>query len=239
MCPCQTKGTSVPWWMACTSADAHGWLHQLQVCKLLQHRDKVVCPKGLNSELEALQFTFPELPLWDVAAPGNPSKNWHTPRSGPWLCAAWGYDNYHSGSCHYTGANPPSSWYYWGLPMTSPWPSTCISRGLWNGCSRLPPQPQPLSPSIVCLGESHHQWPWGSTLNRKNRRSPQAKGDRLSHPHPDGNPHTDPSMGGHTRWQPQHPSWYSPPAPAYYAKDTRGSQYVHISPQGHTSCPVR
>ena len=49
-----------------------GWLHQLQVCKLLQHREKVVCPEGLNGDLEALQFTFPKLHLWDAAAPGEP-----------------------------------------------------------------------------------------------------------------------------------------------------------------------
>ena len=51
------------------STDACDQLHQLQVCKLLQHKDRVVCPEGLNSELEALQFTFQELPLWDTATP--------------------------------------------------------------------------------------------------------------------------------------------------------------------------
>ena len=54
------------------SVDAHGWLHQLQICKLLQHKGRVVCPEGLNGELEALQFTLPELPLWDAAAPREP-----------------------------------------------------------------------------------------------------------------------------------------------------------------------
>ena len=54
------------------STDAHGWFHQLQIWKLLQHKGKVVCPEGLNGELVALQFTFPELPLWDVAAPSEP-----------------------------------------------------------------------------------------------------------------------------------------------------------------------
>ena len=52
--------------------DAHGWLHQLQVCKLLQWREEVVCPEGLNGDLKALQFSFPELPLWDAAAPSKP-----------------------------------------------------------------------------------------------------------------------------------------------------------------------
>ena len=54
------------------SADACGWLHQLQMCKLLQHEGMVVCPEGLNSEIEALQFTYQELPLWDAATPSEP-----------------------------------------------------------------------------------------------------------------------------------------------------------------------
>ena len=35
------------------STDAHSWLHQLQVCKLLQYKDLVICPEGLNSQMEA------------------------------------------------------------------------------------------------------------------------------------------------------------------------------------------
>ena len=35
------------------STDACGKLHQLQICKLLQHKDMMVYPEGLNSELEA------------------------------------------------------------------------------------------------------------------------------------------------------------------------------------------
>ena len=45
------------------SVDAHGQLHQLQICKLLQHEGRVVYPEDLNGELEVLQFTFLELPL--------------------------------------------------------------------------------------------------------------------------------------------------------------------------------
>ena len=55
------------------SAEACGWLHQLQICKLLQHKDMVVCLEGLNSELAALLFTYPELPLWDAATHGKPA----------------------------------------------------------------------------------------------------------------------------------------------------------------------
>ena len=45
------------------STDAHGQLHHLQVCKLLQYEEKAVYPEGLNGDLEVLQFTFPELSL--------------------------------------------------------------------------------------------------------------------------------------------------------------------------------
>ena len=58
------------------SADAQGRLHLLQICKLLQHKDMVVCPEGLNGKFEALQFTFQELPLWNPTAP---SKSAHKP----------------------------------------------------------------------------------------------------------------------------------------------------------------
>ena len=51
------------------SMGACGWLHQLQVHKLLQYKDQVVCPESLNGQMEALQFTFKELPLWDTATP--------------------------------------------------------------------------------------------------------------------------------------------------------------------------
>ena len=55
------------------SADAHGHLHELQVCKLLQHKDLMVCPEGLNGEMEASQFTFQEFSLWDAIAPSKPT----------------------------------------------------------------------------------------------------------------------------------------------------------------------
>ena len=47
--------------------DTYSQLHQLQIGKLLQHKGRVVCPEGLSGELEALQFTFPGLPLWGMA----------------------------------------------------------------------------------------------------------------------------------------------------------------------------
>ena len=36
------------------SMNACGCLNQLEVCKLLQRGDQVVCPKGLNGELEPM-----------------------------------------------------------------------------------------------------------------------------------------------------------------------------------------
>ena len=51
--------------------DTCSQLHQLQIWKLLQHEGKIVCPEGLNGELESLQLTFPELPIWDTATPSE------------------------------------------------------------------------------------------------------------------------------------------------------------------------
>ena len=56
-----------------TSADAQGWLHQLQIHKLLQHKDMVVCLEGLNGKLESLQSTFQVVPLWNTATPSKPA----------------------------------------------------------------------------------------------------------------------------------------------------------------------
>ena len=53
------------------SVNTCGHLHQLQTWKLLQHREHVVFPKGLNTELEAHCFSFPELPPWDTATTGG------------------------------------------------------------------------------------------------------------------------------------------------------------------------
>ena len=60
----------------------------------------------------------------------------------------------------------------WSLLVTWPQPSTCISRGPWNGSSRLPPQHQPLSPSAVCWGENHHWQPWGLCLQTGETEDP-------------------------------------------------------------------
>ena len=55
------------------SMDACGQLHQLQVPKLLQYKDLVVCAEGINGQVEALQFTFKELPFWNATTPGQPA----------------------------------------------------------------------------------------------------------------------------------------------------------------------
>ena len=55
------------------TADAHSQVQQLQVHKLSQHKDLVVCPDGLNSGVEVSQFTFQELYLRDTANPGEPT----------------------------------------------------------------------------------------------------------------------------------------------------------------------
>ena len=53
------------------SVNACGHLHQLLTWKLLQHREHVVFPEGLNRELKAHHFSFPELPPWDTATAGG------------------------------------------------------------------------------------------------------------------------------------------------------------------------
>ena len=53
------------------SIDPHGQLHQLQMCKLLQCKDLVLCPEGLIGQMETSQFTFKELPIWNAAAPSK------------------------------------------------------------------------------------------------------------------------------------------------------------------------
>ena len=51
------------------------FLHQLQAWKLLQSREWVVCPVGLNAGLDALVFEFMELLLWDMATMGEATQN--------------------------------------------------------------------------------------------------------------------------------------------------------------------
>ena len=55
------------------STNTCGCLSQLEICKLLQCGDQVVCPKGLNGELEPMQFTFSEPPVWNMDALGKPT----------------------------------------------------------------------------------------------------------------------------------------------------------------------
>ena len=57
------------------SSEPHGCLHQLQVWQLLQHKEPVVYPEGLHSKIEASQYTFPDLPLWDVVAQWEPTQS--------------------------------------------------------------------------------------------------------------------------------------------------------------------
>ena len=47
-------------------------LHQLEVHKLLQCKDQVACPKGLNEGLEPVLFSLPKLPIWDKDILGRP-----------------------------------------------------------------------------------------------------------------------------------------------------------------------
>ena len=142
MHPYEMKGMSAPWQMVHPAWMPMGWLHQLQVCKLLQHEGRVVCPEGLNCELEALQFTLLELPLWDMATPREPFQEPQLLEVGLQPCAAWEHDNHHSGSHHYTNANPLSGWYHWaslwhchGHQLTSPGGLRMVAAGFLHSLS--------------------------------------------------------------------------------------------------------
>ena len=54
------------------SVNAHGYLDQLQVWKLLECEGSVVCPEGLNGGIKAQLLNFKELPLWNVATTNEP-----------------------------------------------------------------------------------------------------------------------------------------------------------------------
>ena len=97
----------------------------------------VVCPEGLNSELETLWFTFPELPLWNAAAPSKPQLIEVD------LSSMQSESMTASTQTPTTTSGLPLSDQFCSAPMALPQPSTCISRGLWNSCRGLPPQPPP------------------------------------------------------------------------------------------------
>ena len=175
------------------SADAWGQLNQLQICKLLQHKDIVVCLEG---KLEALQFTFQELPLWDAATPSRPTLK-------PQLIEvdlSSVQPESKTTALQAPTATPvlsPSQLIPLSPLVTLPWPLTCSSRGPWNSCSGLPLQPQPLSPSTACQGESHHWWPWGLWPQLEKQKIPS--GQRAW---------TQPSL---PQWQPSHRHLYGWP----------------------------
>ena len=124
------------------STDACGWLHQRLVEKLLQCKDLVMCPEGLNGQMEASEFTFKELPLWNATAASKPACK-------PQLMVV-----------DLSGVQPRDvnaapklhilHWSYLLLPQIPLrllvmllWQSTCRSKVPWNDCSSLPSLPQP------------------------------------------------------------------------------------------------
>ena len=47
-------------------------LHKLEVCKLLQCGDQVVCPNGMNGGLEPVLLSLPKLPIWNMDTLSRP-----------------------------------------------------------------------------------------------------------------------------------------------------------------------
>ena len=132
--------------------------HQLQMCKLLQYKDLVVCPEGLNGQMEASQFTFnkelpplgcccipskpackPQLMVGDLGSmhPEGVTATIQTPHSTPVL------------------PSPPADALL-NLLVTPLQQSTCSLWVPWSDCSRLPPSSQLPSPGTACHGNSHH-----------------------------------------------------------------------------------
>ena len=103
--------------------------------------------------------------------------------------------------------------------------------------------PQHPSSSTVHEGDSHLWWPWGLHPHLEKKISWGQRGwipSLLTQ----WQPHTDVSMGDHTRWHPQLCTHHSPTAPADCPKDTRGGKHAphHTASdplQGWTSQPIR
>ena len=135
----------------------------------------VVCQEGLNSELEALQFTFQELPLWDVTTPSEPT---HEPQ-----LIEVDLSSVQPGSgttAIQTPTTTPVLPPLWPIPLSPPRTlplqrSTCISGEPWSGCSGLPQSPQPLFPGTILQGDSHHQWPWGLHPHLEEQKIPSGQ----------------------------------------------------------------
>ena len=154
--------------------DACGWLHQLKICKLLQHKDRVVCPEGLNDELEALQFTFEELPLWDAATPCKPI---HEPQLIEVDLGSVQPENVTTvlQTPTTTPVLPPSLANTMEPPGDIAMAINLELQGPWHSCSRLLSQPQPLSPSMACWGESCHWQPWRLCPQQKKQKIPSGQ----------------------------------------------------------------
>ena len=174
------------------SMDPCSQLHQLQVCKLLQCKDMVVWPEGLNGQKEASQFTFKELPLWDTAAPGEPIHKLQLIALDLSAMQAEGITTTIQTLKLYTSPTSLQQTLL-SLLMTALQQSTCSSQAPWCDCCRLCPLPQPLFPSTAHQGISHHLQIWGLCQQPKNWKIPS--GQRGQTPLP------------LSQWQPSH--WLS------------------------------
>ena len=125
----------------------------------------------------------------------------------------------------YTLVLPPSCWHcralWWHCCSNQPTVHEC--HGVTAGgfpchlCLCLPAQHTKEAATICSSG--------GSVGSQRIGRSPQARGDRLNHPCPNGNPHADVSAGCHSSWHPQLCPCHSSTVPADPAKDTAGGEH--------------
>ena len=145
-------------------------------------------PEVLNGGLEALLFNFKELPLCNVAGLDEPTQDLSFTEVDLSIMEPEVI----------TTAPIPPPFQPLNLCVTLWWPSTYTSRGPWNSCSGLPPQPQPPSLNTACLGGSHHLWPWGLHPPPEQKILPGSRGwtqPSLIHwPPPHRHPHVWPSQ---------------------------------------------
>ena len=182
------------------SRNTCGYLSQLEVCKLLQFVDQVVCSKGLNGGLEPIWFSLPEPPVWDMDTLGEPA---HKPLllKGD-LSSVKLRDQMPITSAPHRASTSPSS-----LHSATEHPSETatrttmaaklqelLSQARLSTLGSVPGHTTPRRSISVALGAPH---PLG-------RRPTQPGESRFSHAWTDGHLFAGIAAGSYAWWHPQH-----------------------------------
>ena len=118
-------------------------------------------------------------------------------RSGPQWHAVWEHNNCHSDSLIYTNPTPPSSRHCRAF-----WWHHCSNQPAAHGHHEATAAGFPYC-LIICLPAQPASAALGPLPAAGESEDPLRPEGMDSHPCPDGNPHTDISMGGHSSWHPQ------------------------------------